>query len=241
MVFTDEFKNSYQRIGTNQFFNAWTKWNRESHSFRKYLLQTKKNLQLYSIQKYFTRARPNSCFKRWKSTRNPWSFFLIMFRSSHGRCSVGKVALKDFAKFTGKHLFQGLLFFLNCSSRASNFIKKESLTQMFFCEFYGIYKNTIFTKQRWATILSLQLYKQGLHVLCFLLTSAKFLKTAILQNTCMVTHHRGRHWRCSFKKSALKKFHNIHRKTPTPDLFNKVGGLKACNFLQRESNAGVFL
>ena len=111
MVFTDEFKNSYRRIGTNQFFNAWTKWNRESHSFRKYLLQTKKNLQLYSIQKYFTRARPNSCFKRWKSTRNPWSFFLIMFRSSHGRCSLGKVALKDFAKFTGKHLFQGLLFF----------------------------------------------------------------------------------------------------------------------------------
>ena len=153
-----------------------------------------------------------------------------------------KKLLLKISQNSQENTFSESLVFLNCSSRASNFIKKESLTQMFFCEFYGIYKIRIFTKQRWATILSLQLYKQGLHVLCFLLTSTKCLKTAILQNTCMMTQHRGRHQRCSFKKSALKKFHDIHRKTPAPEsLFNKVGGLKACNFLQRESNTGVFL
>ena len=32
------------------------------------------------------------------------------FRSSHRRCSVKKGVLRNFAKFTGKHLCQGLLF-----------------------------------------------------------------------------------------------------------------------------------
>ena len=31
-------------------------------------------------------------------------------RSSHRRCSVRKVALDNFSKFTGKHLCQSLLF-----------------------------------------------------------------------------------------------------------------------------------
>ena len=30
------------------------------------------------------------------------------YRSSHPRCSIGKGVLKNFAKFTGKHLFQSL-------------------------------------------------------------------------------------------------------------------------------------
>ena len=32
-----------------------------------------------------------------------------------------------------------------------NFIKKETLAQVFFCEFCGISKNTIFTEHLWAT------------------------------------------------------------------------------------------
>ena len=45
-----------------------------------------------------------------------------------------KVVLRNFAKFTGKHLCQGLFF--------SNFIQKESLAQAFSREFYEISKNT---------------------------------------------------------------------------------------------------
>ena len=47
------------------------------------------------------------------------------------RCSVN---LKTFAKFIGKHL-------CHC-----NFIKKETLAQVFFCEFCNIFKNTFFYK-----------------------------------------------------------------------------------------------
>ena len=35
--------------------------------------------------------------------------------------------------------------------QAGNFIKKEALAQMFFCEFCEISKNTFFTEHLWAT------------------------------------------------------------------------------------------
>ena len=47
----------------------------------------------------------------------------INFRSSQQRCSMKKDVLRNFAKFTGKHLCQSL------------FIKKETLAQVFSCEF----------------------------------------------------------------------------------------------------------
>ena len=43
-----------------------------------------------------------------------------------------KGALRNITKFTGKHLW----------SEASNFIKKETLAQVFSCEFCEISKNT---------------------------------------------------------------------------------------------------
>ena len=58
-------------------------------------------------------------------------------RSSHQRCSLKKSVLKNFAKFTGKHLRLSL-FFNKVAGAACNFIKKETLTQVFCCEFYQI-------------------------------------------------------------------------------------------------------
>ena len=68
----------------------------------------------------------------------------IQFRkNSDRRRFVKKVA--NFAKFTGKHLYQGL--FLNrFASHACNFIKKEALVQVFLCGFCEVFKNTFFTK-----------------------------------------------------------------------------------------------
>ena len=38
---------------------------------------------------------------------------------------------------------------------------------------------------------------------------------------------------CSIKKAVLKKFRNIYRKTPALEsLFNKVTGLKACEYCE---------
>ena len=73
---------------------------------------------------------------------------LTCYRSSHRGCSVRKGVLKIFSKFTGKHLCQSLLF--NKAS-ACNFIKKETLAQVFSCEFSKISKDTFFIEHLWAT------------------------------------------------------------------------------------------
>ena len=51
-----------------------------------------------------------------------------------------KGVLKNLTKFTGKHLCQSL-----------NFIKKETLAQVFSYEFSEISKNTFFTEHLWTT------------------------------------------------------------------------------------------
>ena len=73
-----------------------------------------------------------------------------VLESSHQRCSVKKGVLRNFAKLTGKHLCQSL--FLNkVTGAACNFIKKDTLAQVFSCEFCEIAKNTFFTEHVWAT------------------------------------------------------------------------------------------
>ena len=61
------------------------------------------------------------------------------------RCSVKKVSFMNFTKLTGKHLCQRL--FLNkVTCLAFNFIKKETLVQVFSCEFCEIFKYTFFSR-----------------------------------------------------------------------------------------------
>ena len=76
--------------------------------------------------------------------RNALCFEII--RSSHHRCSVKKDVLRNFTKFIGKHLCQSLILI-----NFFNFIKKETLTQVFSCEFCEIFKNTFFTEHLWTT------------------------------------------------------------------------------------------
>ena len=59
-----------------------------------------------------------------------------MFRSSHPEVFCKKDVLRNFTKFTGKDLYQSLFF--------NKVIKKETLAQVFFCEFCKISKNTFF-------------------------------------------------------------------------------------------------
>ena len=61
-----------------------------------------------------------------------------------------KGVLGNFAKFTGKHLCQGL-FFDKVAVQACNFIEKETLAQVLSCEFCEISQNTFFTKHPWTS------------------------------------------------------------------------------------------
>ena len=76
------------------------------------------------------------------------SIYIILLtsdRSSRLRCSVKKGVLINFVKFTGKHLCQRL-FFKKVAGLGLNFIKKETLAQVFSCEFCEISMNTFFTE-----------------------------------------------------------------------------------------------
>ena len=73
-------------------------------------------------------------------------------------CSVRKGVLRNFAKFTGKHLCQSLFFnkVADLRPEAYNFIKKETLAQVFPCEFCEISKKNFFTEHLPATASDLK-------------------------------------------------------------------------------------
>ena len=65
--------------------------------------------------------------------------------------------LSNFAKFTGKHLCQSLFYNNVAGLRPA---KKDTLTQVFSCEFCNISKYTFFTKHLWSTaaVFKIDLY-----------------------------------------------------------------------------------
>ena len=76
-----------------------------------------------------------------------WSFSKspIIFISSRQEVFCKKDILRNFAKFTW------VSFLLKLQDSVCNFIKKETLAQVFSCEFCEISKNTYFTEHVWTT------------------------------------------------------------------------------------------
>ena len=118
-------------------------------------------------------------------------------RSSHRKCSVKIGVLKNFAKFTGKHLCQR--FFFN-KVAACNFIKKDSQAQAFSCEFWETSKNTFFTQHLQTTafgrfcdqkLLSAAILYKELEILIFIF----FNSNSSLSNTfSIVIFHLAVYW-----------------------------------------------
>ena len=90
------------------------------------------------------------------------------FRSSLPEVFYKKGVLRNYAKFTGKHVCQRLFFNKVADLRPAtllkkslwpkvcNFIKKESLPQVFSCEFCEISRNTFFTEHLRRLLLKFQ-------------------------------------------------------------------------------------
>ena len=58
-----------------------------------------------------------------------------------------KDVVKNFEKFTGKHLRQSLFFNKVADLRLITLLKKETRAQVFSCEYFTIFKNTFFIDQ----------------------------------------------------------------------------------------------
>ena len=67
----------------------------------------------------------------------------IIYRSFFPELFCKKGVLKNYAKFTGKHLCQSL-FFKKVGGLMPSTLSKKRLWQLFFNEFYKIFKNTFF-------------------------------------------------------------------------------------------------
>ena len=96
------------------------------------------------------------------ASQNHLASFLETLRSSRPEMFCEKGALKYFTKFTGKHLCQSLL----CQPEACNFIKIETLAQVFSCKFCDISESTFFlqnTSGGCFLTLAIALYKQKLN------------------------------------------------------------------------------
>ena len=81
--------------------------------------------------------------------------FLVVesIRSSRPEVFCKKSVLRNFTKFTGKHLCQSLFIF---SPKTCNYIKKETLAQVFTFEICEISKNTFITEHLWWLLLKYQ-------------------------------------------------------------------------------------
>ena len=71
---------------------------------------------------------------------------ITQHRSSRTEVFSIKGVLKIFAKFTGKYLFQSLLINKDAGIRPETLLKKETLAQVFSCEFCEISKNIFFSQ-----------------------------------------------------------------------------------------------
>ena len=65
------------------------------------------------------------------------------YRGSHQRCCIEKGILENVAKFTGKYLYQSLIFDRFVDLRPVLLFKKR-LAKVFSFEFCEIFKNTFF-------------------------------------------------------------------------------------------------
>ena len=74
---------------------------------------------------------------------------LTSYRSSHRRCSVRKGVIRNFVKFTGKHLCQSLFF--NKVEGLRPALLKKRLSHRCSCEFCEITKKTFLTEHLWMT------------------------------------------------------------------------------------------
>ena len=119
--------------------------------------------------------------KREFSTANFEKFFRITpFRRSNWRCSV-KMALKNFERFTGKHLPSGLQVYY-----------KETPTQVFSCDFCKIFQNSYFEEHMQTT--TSDSYKASVNCWFLLIQYSKIFAKVFKQCVCKVFRKNVHQW-----------------------------------------------
>ena len=82
-------------------------------------------------------------------------FLWIICRSSHRRCSLRKGVLRNYVKFTGKHLCQSLLFNKVAGLRPATLLKKKLWHRCFPMNFPKFLRTPFLRKTSWPLLLYL--------------------------------------------------------------------------------------
>ena len=67
----------------------------------------------------------------------------VLYRSNHQRCSIRKGVLRNFAKFTGKHLYQSLFFSKVAGHLWTTASHCNVISRIFSCECFCNYTNNL--------------------------------------------------------------------------------------------------
>ena len=86
------------------------------------------------------------------SLESKWNILHAWFRSSHQMCSLKKGVFINIAKFMGKHVSQCLFLNKVAVLRPATLFKKETLAQVFSCEFAIFLRTTFFKKHLRTTV-----------------------------------------------------------------------------------------
>ena len=121
--------------------------------------RVKRSLQLKRLQQNIVAASITWYYclyiaQNWSFT---WRISSTMSRISHQRCSIKKGFLKISQKFTENTCARVSFLIKLKEPEACNFIKKETLAQVFSCEFCGISKNTFTEHLRTTTSKCLEI------------------------------------------------------------------------------------
>ena len=112
-----------------------------------------------------------------------------MPRKAPGSVLLRKGVLRNFAKVTGKHMYQGL-FLITLQADACNFIKEETLAQVCFpVNFAKFQKTSFFTEHLWWPLLNVGIMfkiENRHHVLPLTSFRCQFVCTSCLVTFLMV-------------------------------------------------------
>ena len=86
-------------------------------------------------------------------------FRLVTFKSSHRMCSVRKGFLRNFTKFTGKHLCQSLFFNKVTGLRLATLLKKKLWLRCFLVIFAKFLRTTFLQKTSGRKLLNYDKYR----------------------------------------------------------------------------------
>ena len=129
----------------------------------------------------------------------------LINRSPRQNVFCEKGVLKNFAKFTGKHLCQRLFFNKAAGMRPATLIKKRPWQRCFPVNFAKFLRTPFSQNSPWKLLLRL---------LSFFFWCYEYISTSSFDNSCQL---RSSCREVFCKKDVLKKFHKIPRKTPVPE------------------------